>query len=48
MNEPTATPPRLLEQLDWACLRLLNRLTGPEVDSGGNPDPGTCHAERPS
>ena len=32
-----ATPPRLvplLEQFDWACLRLLNRMTGPEVDSG--------------
>jgi hypothetical protein len=31
------TPPRLvplLEQFDWACLRLLNRMTGPEVDSG--------------
>jgi DinB superfamily len=34
-------PPRLvplLEQFDWGCLRLLNRLTGPEVDSGnGSP-----------
>jgi hypothetical protein len=32
-----ATPPRLeplLEQFDWACLRLLNRMTGPEFDSG--------------
>jgi hypothetical protein len=32
-----ATPRRLaplLEQFDWACLRLLNRMTGPEVDSG--------------
>lgn len=32
-----ATPPRLvplLEQYDWGCLRLLNRMTGPEVDSG--------------
>jgi len=32
-----AIPPRLvplLEQYDWACLRLLNRMTGPEVDSG--------------
>ena len=32
-----ATPSRLvplLEQFDWACLRLLNRLTGPEADSG--------------
>ena len=31
------TPPRLeplLEQFDWACLRLLNRMSGPEVDSG--------------
>ncbi|MGH3262235.1 MAG: DinB family protein [Trebonia sp.] len=31
------TPPRLtplFEQFDWACLRLLNRITGPEVDSG--------------
>lgn len=31
------TPPRLvplLEQFDWACLRLLNRMTGPVVDSG--------------
>jgi DinB superfamily len=37
------TPPRLvplLEQFDWACLRLLNRMTGPEVDSGtGTPIP---------
>jgi len=36
-------PPRLaplLEQYDWACLRLINRLTGPEVDSGnGTPVP---------
>jgi hypothetical protein len=36
-----ATPRRLvplLEQFDWACLRLLNRMTGPEVDSGtGSP-----------
>jgi len=34
---PMATPPRLvplLEQYDWACLRLLNRMTGPEADSG--------------
>jgi hypothetical protein len=32
-----ATPMRLvplLEQFDWACLRLLNRMSGPEVDSG--------------
>jgi hypothetical protein len=31
------TPSRLvplLEQYDWACLRLLNRMTGPVVDSG--------------
>ncbi|MGH3165682.1 MAG: hypothetical protein ACRDN0_07285, partial [Trebonia sp.] len=30
-------PPRLvplLEQFDWACLRLINRMLGPEVDSG--------------
>ena len=37
------TPPRLtplLEQFDWGCLRLLNRMTGPEVDSGnGSPIP---------
>jgi hypothetical protein len=36
-------PPRLaplLEQFDWGCLRLLNRITGPEVDSGnGSPVP---------
>jgi DinB superfamily len=36
-------PPRLaplLEQFDWACLRLLNRMTGPESDSGnGSPVP---------
>jgi hypothetical protein len=34
-------PPRLtplLEQFDWGCLRLLNRMTGPESDSGnGSP-----------
>jgi hypothetical protein len=34
-------PPRLaplLEQYDWGCLRLINRMTGPEVDSGnGSP-----------
>ena len=39
------TPPRLaplLEQYDWGCLRLLNRMTGPEVDSGnGSPVPAT-------
>jgi len=37
------TPPRLvplLEQFDWACLRLLNRMMGPEADSGtGTPIP---------
>ena len=36
-------PPRLaplLEQFDWGCLRLLNRMTGPEADSGnGSPVP---------
>src|SRR5579871_3783072 len=36
-------PPRLaplLEQYDWGCLRLINRMTGPEVDSGnGAPVP---------
>ena len=39
------TPPRLaplLEQYDWGCLRLLNRMTGPEADSGnGMPVPAT-------
>jgi hypothetical protein len=39
------TPPRLtplLEQFDWGCLRLLNRMTGPEVDSGnGSPIPAS-------
>jgi len=34
-------PPRLaplLEQFDWGCLRLLNRMTGPQADSGnGSP-----------
>jgi hypothetical protein len=38
-----ATPERLvplIEQYDRACLRLLNRMTGPEVDSGtGTPIP---------
>ena len=38
-----AIPPRLvplLEQFDWACLRLLNRMMGPEADSGtGTPIP---------
>jgi DinB superfamily len=37
------TPPRLmplLEQFDWGCLRLINRMTGPESDSGnGSPVP---------
>jgi hypothetical protein len=36
-------PPRLaplLEQFDWGCLRLVNRMTGPEMDSGnGSPVP---------
>src|SRR5262249_3383236 len=40
-----AIPPRLvplLEQYDWACLRLLNRMMGPESDSGtGSPIPVT-------
>jgi hypothetical protein len=39
------TSPRLaplLEQFDWGCLRLLTRMTGPEVDSGnGAPVPAT-------
>jgi DinB superfamily len=34
-------PPRLaplLDQFDWGCLRLLNRMSGPEADSGnGSP-----------
>jgi DinB family protein len=38
-------PPRLaplLEQYDWGCLRLINRMTGPQVDSGnGTPVPVT-------
>ena len=30
--------PRLLDQFDWGCLRLLNRMTGPQADSGnGSP-----------
>jgi hypothetical protein len=37
------TPPRLaplLEQYDWGCMRLINRMTGPEMDSGnGSPVP---------
>jgi hypothetical protein len=41
--EPMDVPPRLvplLEQYDWGCLRLINRMTGPEVDSGnGTPIP---------
>jgi hypothetical protein len=40
-----STPPRLvplLEQFDWACLRLINRMMGPEADSGtGTPIPVT-------
>jgi hypothetical protein len=43
MMEPMDTPPRLaplLEQFEWGCLRLLNRMTGPDVDSGnGSPVP---------
>jgi hypothetical protein len=43
MMEPMDTPPRLaplLEQFEWGCLRLLNRVTGPDVDSGnGSPVP---------
>ena len=43
MMETMNTPPRLtplLEQYEWGCLRLLNRMTGPEVDSGnGSPVP---------
>jgi hypothetical protein len=34
---PVTTPARLaplLEQFDWGCLRLVNRMLGPEVDSG--------------
>ena len=34
-------PPRLaplLDQFEWGCLRLINRMTGPEADSGnGSP-----------
>jgi hypothetical protein len=41
MMEPMDTPPRLtplLEQFDWGCLRLINRMTGPDMDSGnGSP-----------
>jgi truncated hemoglobin YjbI len=44
-NRPMATPPRLvplLEQYEWACMRLLNRMTGPEADSGtGTPIPAS-------
>jgi hypothetical protein len=39
MDIPLRLAP-LLEQFDWGCLRLLNRMTGPEVDSGnGSPVP---------
>jgi hypothetical protein len=41
MMEPMDTPPRLiplLDQFDWGCLRLINRMTGPDADSGnGSP-----------
>jgi hypothetical protein len=33
MDVPHRLAP-LLEQYDWACLRLLNRMAGPVVDSG--------------
>ncbi len=33
MDAPSRLAP-LLEQYDWGCLRLLNRMTGPLVDSG--------------
>jgi hypothetical protein len=39
MDIPRRLAP-LLEQYDWGCLRLINRMTGPEVDSGnGTPIP---------
>ena len=39
MDIPQRLAP-LLEQFDWGCLRLLNRMTGPVVDSGnGSPVP---------
>jgi DinB superfamily len=37
MDVPARLAP-LLEQYEWGCLRLINRMTGPEVDSGnGSP-----------
>jgi hypothetical protein len=37
MDTPARLAP-LLEQFDWGCLRLINRMTGPDVDSGnGSP-----------
>lgn len=36
-NRSMDTPPRLeplLAQFDWACRRLANRISGPEIDSG--------------
>jgi hypothetical protein len=39
MDIPLRLAP-LLEQFDWGCLRLINRMTGPEADSGnGSPVP---------
>jgi len=35
---PPARLVPLLEQYDWGCMRLVNRMLGPEVDSG-NGDP---------
>jgi hypothetical protein len=41
MDIPARLAP-LVEQFDWGCLRLINRMTGPEVDSGnGSPVPVT-------
>jgi hypothetical protein len=37
METPARLVP-LLEQFDWGCLRLINRMTGPDFDSGsGSP-----------
>ena len=37
MDVPARLAP-LLEQYEWGCLRLINRMTGPEADSGnGSP-----------
>ena len=33
MDTPSRLVP-LLEQFDWACMRLINRMLGPDVDSG--------------